>query len=441
MTELAASSLLSSSLASVCVERCHAAAVVAPVIASSHLSAVVVPCSSRSTNSHTCPITTVTPLTTALHQSASIGSLGTTETRPLEATTDDGKAKKLPSSIPTLVFDYTESPTGSQTSVKERLNTSKDISEDASNLLLPPLSAGESQKSRPSGSRWFHLRSTIRMATAIQGKKQRKSTGLMRQDSFLKRFSTRQGGNTSVDSESDEDNLRKIQLAAAQEKLKRKELRFVVNPDENFMFLWLGILTMAVLYNLWTSIAREGFPEIQSGYEIMWFTMDAFCDLIYVMDILVQLRTGYLEKGLIVFNSKKLALHYLKSHYFILDFLSLLPLDVLQLYLGIHPVIRFPRFIKVYRSYRFSYMVETRTIFPNMWRVANLSHVLFLSSHWFAAFYFMISKAEGFHGQWGYPQPVGEFAFVTRKYLKSLYWSTLTLTTIGDLPPPETNWE
>ncbi|CAF5151787.1 unnamed protein product, partial [Rotaria magnacalcarata] len=25
-------------------------------------------------------------------------------------------------------------------------------------------------------------------------------------------------------------------------------------------------------------------------------------------------------------------------------------------------------------------------------------------------------------------------------YLRCLYWSTLTLTTIGDLPPPETNW-
>ena len=59
----------------------------------------------------------------------------------------------------------------------------------------------------------------------------------------------------------------------------------------------------------------------------------------------------------------------------------------------------------------------------------------------FAAFYFMISKAEDFEGSWGYPKPIGAFASVTRKYLKSLYWSTLTLTTIGDLPPPEKNWE
>ena len=121
--------------------------------------------------------------------------------------------------------------------------------------------------------------------------------------------------------------------------------------------------------------------------------------------------------------------------------MALLPLDVLQFAVGIHPILRFPRFLKAYRAYRFSYMVETRTGYPNTWRVANLSHVLFLGSHWFAAFYYMISEAEGFHGSWGYPEPVGEFASVTRKYLKCLYWSTLTLTTIGDLPPPDSNWQ
>ena len=108
----------------------------------------------------------------------------------------------------------------------------------------------------------------------------------------------------------------------------------------------------------------------------------------------------------------------------------------LTFFLQIHPLLRFPRFLKAYRSYRFVYMVETRTVYPNLWRVANLSHVLFLGSHWFAAFYFMISEAEGFNSRWSYPTPIGEFDDVTRKYLQSLYWSTLTLTTIGDLPKP-----
>lgn len=39
--------------------------------------------------------------------------------------------------------------------------------------------------------------------------------------------------------------------------------RSVVNPDENFYFYWLMVLTVCVLYNLWTLIVRESFPELQ----------------------------------------------------------------------------------------------------------------------------------------------------------------------------------
>lgn len=39
--------------------------------------------------------------------------------------------------------------------------------------------------------------------------------------------------------------------------------RTVVNPDENFHFYWLMLMTVCVLYNLWTLIVRQSFPELQ----------------------------------------------------------------------------------------------------------------------------------------------------------------------------------
>jgi hypothetical protein len=42
-----------------------------------------------------------------------------------------------------------------------------------------------------------------------------------------------------------------------------KPPRTVVNPDENFHFYWLMVLTLCVLYNLWTLIVRQSFPELQ----------------------------------------------------------------------------------------------------------------------------------------------------------------------------------
>ena len=134
---------------------------------------------------------------------------------------------------------------------------------------------------------------------------------------------------------------------------RRRRLRHprsVVNPDENFYFYWLLVITVCVLYNLWTLIVRQSFPELQMGYSTLWFSADAFTDVVFLCDIIVQFRTGYLEQGLMVYNSKKLAGHYLKSNSFVLDVLALLPLDLLQFNLGIQPLLRFPRFLKVSTS-------------------------------------------------------------------------------------------
>lgn len=291
----------------------------------------------------------------------------------------------------------------------------------------------------PGRSKWVKLRSTIKVACAF-APSVRKRQQLERQDSFMKRFSTRQAGNQYT-GESNDGSVGGLEESRSKERETKAPMNFVINPDETFMFVWLTGLTCAVLYNLWTCIAREAFPEIHEGFEPLWFTADALCDLVYLLDVVVQLRTGYLEHGLIVYNSLKLTKHYVYSRDFVLDAVSLIPLDLVQIYTGVHPIIRFPRFLKAYRLIRFIYMVETRTAFPNMWRVANLSHVLFLGCHWFAAFYFLISKAERFSTSWSYPPPQGEYASVTQKYLRSLYWSTLTLTTIGDLQSPESNWE
>lgn len=293
---------------------------------------------------------------------------------------------------------------------------------------------------------------------------------LNREDSFLKKFSTRCGvapyaaeaadraaaadaayrfnegaGRRSVPgaagrSQEDIDGEAGRDADAARRR-RRRQRRFVINPDENFTFYWLMMTSLAVLYNFWTCIARQAFPEIQQACNVCWISLDVIFDLVYVLDIVVQARTGYLERGLVVYDGRKLLRHYFCSWKFAVDAAALLPLDVIQLHTGPVPMLRAPRFLKFYRLLRFVHVFEMRTGYPNMWRVANLSHLLFLGSHWFAAFYYLISVAENFESSWGYPYPIGNYSTVAQKYLRSLYWSTLTLTTIGDLQPPETNWE
>lgn len=82
---------------------------------------------------------------------------------------------------------------------------------------------------------------------------------------------------------------------------RRKELsKTVVNPDENFYFYWLMTVTICVLYNLWTLIVRQSFPELQNAASAFWYSGDGFTDIVFVCDIVVQFRTGYLEQGLMV---------------------------------------------------------------------------------------------------------------------------------------------
>ena len=160
---------------------------------------------------------------------------------------------------------------------------------------------------------------------------------------------------------------------------------------------------------------------------------------------------GYLEHGLLVVNQKKLALHYLKSSIFKLDVISLLPFDLLYFvpYIGHRRVIvRINRLFRFHRLSQFFHRTESRTSYPNMFRVFILVLYITLIIHWNACIYFFISEKIGFGTDtWVYPALVDSsgnqtvYSSLSRQYLFSFYWSTLTLTTIGELPGPQTDWE
>lgn len=73
---------------------------------------------------------------------------------------------------------------------------------------------------------------------------------------------------------------------------------------------------------------------------MFWILSDAFSDLVFLLDIAVQFRTGYLEQGLMVYQTRKLAAHYVGSKPFYLDLFSLLPTDLFQIYFGVNPMFR-----------------------------------------------------------------------------------------------------
>ena len=140
----------------------------------------------------------------------------------------------------------------------------------------------------------------------------------------------------------------------------------------------------------------------------------------------------------------KLAKNYMKSWGFKSDVVSLLPTDILYIVVGINqPIIRINKLFRLHRFITFQDRTERRTNYPNIFRIFNLVIYILIIIHLNGCVYFQVSNWIGFGvDNWVYPNisnPVQ--GTLTRMYIYSFYWSTLTLTTIGETPRPEKDVE
>ncbi|MEE6470507.1 hypothetical protein FKM82_008989 [Ascaphus truei] len=258
-----------------------------------------------------------------------------------------------------------------------------------------------------------------------------------RPDSFLERFrgpEIKEMSSRNSNTQSVQGNQDKLDRA----RRKKKEV-FVIDPASNLYYRWLSIISIPVLYNWCLLVCRACFDELQKTNITLWLVLDYSADLIYVIDTVVRFRTGFLEQGLLVKDAKKLKQHYSKTLQFKLDMLSLLPTDLAYFKVGLnYPELRFNRLLRFGRMFEFFDRTETRTNYPNIFRIGNLVLYILIIIHWNACIYFAISKSIGFGTDtWVYPNiSHPEYGRLARKYIYCLYWSTLTLTTIGETPPP-----
>lgn len=164
-----------------------------------------------------------------------------------------------------------------------------------------------------------------------------------------------------------------------------------------------------------------------------------FVDWKYLTGLYLYTYVGFLEQGLLVKDLTRLKDAYIHTLQFKLDVLSMLPTDLAYISTGIHtPQLRFNRLVRFPRMFEFFDRTETRTNYPNIFRICNLVLYILIIIHWNACIYYAISKSLGFGSdQWVYPNITNpEFGALTRSYVYCLYWSTLTLTTIGEMPGP-----
>ncbi|KAM9486860.1 cyclic nucleotide-gated channel alpha-4 [Clarias gariepinus] len=194
-----------------------------------------------------------------------------------------------------------------------------------------------------------------------------------------------------------------------------------------------------IFYNWVVIIFRVCFDEADKTFQAVWYTLDYISDLVYVADIFVKIRTGFLEQGSLVRDVSRLRKRYLRSSQFFWDLLSQLPTDLLYLNDFVkYPVVRINRFLRLPRLSEALDRMETRTAYPNVFRIAKLMILIFILIHWNACLYFALSQHIGFGSdEWVYPNTTNSLFNSTRhEYFYSFWFSTLILTTVGDTPQP-----
>nr|XP_020454526.1 cyclic nucleotide-gated cation channel-like [Monopterus albus] len=257
-----------------------------------------------------------------------------------------------------------------------------------------------------------------------------------RPDSFLERFrgpEARKAPSRSSNTQPDASGSKAKWI------FRKKRLLFVLSPSDDAYYRWLFVIATAVLYNWFLVVARACFDALQVENYICWLVLDYLSDVVYIIDTYVRLRTGFLEQGLLVRDHAKLRDNYTRTLQFKLDLLSILPTDLVYIATGIHtPQLRFNRLLRFPRMFEFFDQTETRTNYPNMFRICNLVLYILIIIHWNGCIYYAISKSLGFGSDsWVFPNITDpDNTTLTFSYIYCLYWSTTTLTTIGENPHP-----
>lgn len=150
-------------------------------------------------------------------------------------------------------------------------------------------------------------------------------------------------------------------------------------------------------------------------------------------------------------DAAKLRTHYFSTKSWRLDIVSILPTDLAYVWWSPNAcqrIVPCSQIVRINRLLRFPRMVEwferteTATGYPNAFRILKVVLAILVLIHWNACMYFSISYGIGFGSDnWVYNLNGTVNSTLMRQYIYSFYWSTLTLTTIGETPTPENDVE
>jgi hypothetical protein len=200
------------------------------------------------------------------------------------------------------------------------------------------------------------------------------------------------------------------------------------------------IVSLAFIYNFLVIIYRTSFYEINQETQFYWMICDYTADTLYIVDIIFNFHTGFLEEGVLQTDPIRLRHHYMNTTRFYADCLCLLPLDILYLSFGFKSIFRVFRLVKAYKWFAFIESTERHIAFPNFFRLTILLTYLLVLFHWNACFSNLLSdylSKDLFLSK----EPINNNTKLVNKYLKEIYSSIKILTLVTTVPNPNTFYD
>ncbi|KAK3255690.1 hypothetical protein CYMTET_35140 [Cymbomonas tetramitiformis] len=180
-----------------------------------------------------------------------------------------------------------------------------------------------------------------------------------------------------------------------------------------------------------------------------YFYLNRLFDLLFLIDMVLSFLVNYHdpEENKVVYDNKKIVQRYLGG-WFAVDLISILPFDILVIYKAEYKKMRVMRLIKLLRLGKASRLIKEEdgdvaeaAMDYNILNLIMFIVMIVLFSHWMACVWMLVATMEDSPKNWLHPN--GEEGYVEdvyRDYFASLYFSVMTVTTIGygDIVPVTT---
>eukprot|EP00242_Pyramimonas_sp_CCMP2087_P007288 CAMPEP_0198207028 /NCGR_PEP_ID=MMETSP1445-20131203/10522_1 /TAXON_ID=36898 /ORGANISM="Pyramimonas sp., Strain CCMP2087" /LENGTH=895 /DNA_ID=CAMNT_0043879923 /DNA_START=635 /DNA_END=3319 /DNA_ORIENTATION=+ len=228
----------------------------------------------------------------------------------------------------------------------------------------------------------------------------------------------------------------------------------VVDPKWNYKVRWdLGMIVVliAIAY-----ITPFEVAFLAPDYNLIFY-FNRFVDVGFFIDIFLNFHLGYLHPStkLMIYDKPLIVKRYLRS-WFLVDVIAIIPFDLAHIVIGgiIMKRLRVLRLVRLARLARVWKIIVSRgggqgaksehKVDYNMLKLSMLIGMLVLISHWGACVWRLVPSLEDNAVNWvtttvsnrGYELEdtdgtLSSFIAVWDLYTVSLYWSVMTVTTIG----------